>query len=129
MLHHPRALFGLSDGGAHVGTICDASFQTFLLTHWARDRAERRMPIEKAVRMLTAANAEWVGFEDRGVLAPGKKADVNVIDLAALVLRIVFDRRGMVADRTDARSANACVTSANGPVRPARARDGPGARP
>jgi N-acyl-D-aspartate/D-glutamate deacylase len=94
MLHHPRALFGLSDGGAHVGTICDASFQTFLLTHWARDRAERRMPIEQAVRMLTAANAEWVGFEDRGVLAPGKKADVNVIDLAALELlppRLVHD--------------------------------------
>jgi N-acyl-D-aspartate/D-glutamate deacylase len=94
MLHHPRALFGLSDGGAHVGTICDASFQTFLLTHWARDRAERRMPIEQAVRMLTSANAEWVGFHDRGVLAPGKKADVNVIDLAALELlppRLVHD--------------------------------------
>jgi N-acyl-D-aspartate/D-glutamate deacylase len=94
MLHHPRALFGLSDGGAHVGTICDASFQTFLLTHWARDRAERRMPIEQAVRMLTAANAEWIGFSDRGVLAPGKKADVNVIDLASLELlppRLVHD--------------------------------------
>jgi N-acyl-D-aspartate/D-glutamate deacylase len=94
MLHHPRALFGLSDGGAHVGTICDASFQTFLLTHWARDRAERRMPIEQAVRMLTAANAEWIGFTDRGVLAPGKKADVNVIDLASLELlppRLVHD--------------------------------------
>lgn len=94
MLHHPRALFGLSDGGAHVGTICDASFQTFLLTHWARDRAERKMPLEKAVHMLTGANAEWVGFEDRGVLAVGKKADLNVIDLPALELlppRLVHD--------------------------------------
>ncbi len=86
MLHHPRALFGLSDGGAHVGTICDASFPTFLLTHWARDRKERRLPLERAVHMLTGANAAWTGFDDRGVIALGKRADLNVIDLGALEL-------------------------------------------
>ncbi len=94
MLHHPRALLGLSDGGAHVGTICDASFQSFLLTHWVRDRAERKLSLEKAVHMLTGANATWAGFDDRGVLAAGKKADVNVIDLQALELlspRLVHD--------------------------------------
>jgi N-acyl-D-aspartate/D-glutamate deacylase len=87
MLHHPRALVGLSDGGAHVGTICDASIPTFLLTHWVRDRAERRLPLEKAVQMLTGANADWAGFDDRGRIAPGLRADLNVIDLAALDLR------------------------------------------
>lgn len=86
MLHHPRTLFGLSDGGAHVGTICDASFPSFLLAHWVRDRAERKLPLEKAVHMLTGANADWAGFLDRGVLAVGKKADVNIIDLNALEL-------------------------------------------
>jgi N-acyl-D-aspartate/D-glutamate deacylase len=94
MLHHPRTLFGLSDGGAHVGTICDGSFPSFLLSHWARDRAERKLPLEKAVHMLTGANAAWAGFGDRGELAVGKKADVNVIDLAGLELlppRLVHD--------------------------------------
>lgn len=86
MLHHPRTLFGLSDGGAHVGTICDGSFPSFLLAHWVRDRAERKLPLEKAVHMLTGANAAWTGFADRGVLAVGKKADVNVIDLQGLDL-------------------------------------------
>jgi len=86
MLHHPLALAGLSDGGAHVGTVCDASFPTFLLTHWARDRAEGRLSIEQAIKMLTSAPAKWMGFHDRGVIAPGKKADLNVIDHARLAL-------------------------------------------
>src|SRR4029077_326597 len=86
MLTHPLALPGLSDGGAHVGTICDASFPTFLLTHWARDRAEGRLPVERGVQMLTPDTARWMGFLDRGVIAPGKKADLNVIDHARLAL-------------------------------------------
>ncbi len=87
MLHHPLSLVGLSDGGAHVGTICDASFPTFLLTHWARDRKEGRFTIEEAVKRLTADPARWMGFSDRGVIAPGMKADLNVIDHARLSLR------------------------------------------
>jgi N-acyl-D-aspartate/D-glutamate deacylase len=86
MLHHPLALLGLSDGGAHVGTTCDASFPTFLLTHWARDRAEGRLPVERAVQMLTAAPARWMGFSDRGLLVPGRRADLNVIDHGRLAL-------------------------------------------
>jgi N-acyl-D-aspartate/D-glutamate deacylase len=86
MLHHPLALFGLSDGGAHVGTICDASFPTFLLTHWVRDRRERRLPLARAVQMLTSANAAWMGFRDRGTIAVGKRADINVINLDELEL-------------------------------------------
>ncbi|GDX80712.1 amidohydrolase [Deltaproteobacteria bacterium] len=94
MMDHPLALPGLSDGGAHVGTICDASFPTFYLTHWARDRAAGRWPIERAVKFLTAAPARFMGFRDRGTLAPGMKADLNVIDHAALRLcrpRLVSD--------------------------------------
>ena len=86
MLHHPLALPGLSDGGAHVGTICDASFPTFLLMHWVRDRAKGRIPLERAVKMLTHDTASFLGLHDRGLLAPGKKADVNVIDLANLAV-------------------------------------------
>ena len=86
MLRHPLALFGLGDGGAHVGTICDASFSTFLLTHWVRDRAKDRIPIERAVAMLTGDVASWLGLGDRGVIAKGKRADLNVIDLARLAL-------------------------------------------
>ena len=87
MLVHPLALPGLSDGGAHVGTICDASFPTFLLAHWGRDRARDRLPIERLVRMQTHDTAAWVGLRDRGVVRPGFKADLNVIDLGALRLR------------------------------------------
>jgi N-acyl-D-aspartate/D-glutamate deacylase len=80
MLDHPRALFGLSDAGAHVGTVCDASATTYMLTHWARDRAEGRLPLERAVEMLTSRNARYLGLADRGVIAPGLRADLNLID-------------------------------------------------
>jgi len=84
MLGHPRALFGLSDAGAHVGTICDASSTTFLLTHWTRDRAEGRLPLAQAVQMLTARNADYLGLGDRGRIALGQRADLNLIDPARL---------------------------------------------
>ena len=80
MLEHPRALCGLGDAGAHVGTICDASFSTFMLTHWARDRAFGRFPLEQVVHMLSARNAAYLGLRDRGRIALGQRADLNVID-------------------------------------------------
>jgi len=84
MLAHPRALFGLSDAGAHVGTICDASATTFLLSHWCRDRPRGRITPEYAVEMLTRRNARHLGLRDRGEIAPGMRADLNLIDPAAL---------------------------------------------
>jgi N-acyl-D-aspartate/D-glutamate deacylase len=80
MLDHPRALFGLSDAGAHVGTVCDASFTTFMLTHWVRDRAKDRMPLERAVNLMTQRNAAYLRLADRGAIAPGLRADINLID-------------------------------------------------
>jgi N-acyl-D-aspartate/D-glutamate deacylase len=94
MLTHPLAMAGLSDGGAHVGTICDASFPTFMLTWWARDRARDRMPLEHVVRMMTSDTASYAGFRDRGRIALGMKADLNVIDFDHLRLmrpRLVRD--------------------------------------
>ena len=86
MLTHPLALPGLSDGGAHVGTICDASFPTFMLTHWARDRAEGRLPLERVVQMQTHDTSRYLGLMDRGTIAPGQRADLNVIDFDRLRL-------------------------------------------
>jgi N-acyl-D-aspartate/D-glutamate deacylase len=93
MLRHPQTLFGLGDGGAHVGTICDASFPTFLLSHWVR-RERGNIPLETAVSMLTARNADWFGLNDRGRIAAGLRADINVIDLDKLTL----PRPKLVAD-------------------------------
>ncbi|HPG25968.1 MAG: amidohydrolase family protein [Spirochaetaceae bacterium] len=73
---------GLSDAGAHVGQVMDGGVSTFVLSHWVRD--EGLFPIEEAVRRLSSAPARVIGLSDRGVLAPGRKADVNVIDLARL---------------------------------------------
>jgi N-acyl-D-aspartate/D-glutamate deacylase len=87
MITHPLALAGLSDGGAHVGTVCDGSFPTYMLTHWARDRSRGpRLPLEQVVHMLTQRNAAWMGMADRGVVTPGLRADLNVIDFDALKL-------------------------------------------
>lgn len=87
MLTHPAAINGLSDGGAHVRMICDASIPTYLLTHWARDRARGpRIPVEEAVRLQTSATAEVMGVTDRGTIAVGMRADVNVIDFENLAL-------------------------------------------
>ncbi len=84
MLAHEHTVPGLSDGGAHVGTICDASFPTTLLSYWGRDRPEGRLDLAYLVRQHTKDTAETVGLLDRGVLAPGYRADVNVIDFDAL---------------------------------------------
>ncbi|MCA9690415.1 MAG: amidohydrolase family protein [Nannocystaceae bacterium] len=87
MMRHPQAIPGLSDGGAHVGTVCDASFPTYLLSYWTRDRKGEQLGLPRAVQMLTADTARHIGYRDRGLLAPGMKADVNVIDHANLRLR------------------------------------------
>ncbi|HZQ87465.1 MAG TPA: amidohydrolase family protein, partial [Acidimicrobiales bacterium] len=84
---NPGTVLGLSDGGAHCGLICDASMPTFLLTHWVRDRSRgERLPLELAVHLQTGRTARVYGFTDRGVLEPGKRADMNVIDLDGLCL-------------------------------------------
>lgn len=85
---------GLSDGGAHVAFISDASFPTFLFSYWGRDREDGRMSIPDLVRRQTREPARFVGLLDRGVLAPGMKADINVIDFANLAL----ERPEMVVD-------------------------------
>lgn len=95
MLSHPAAVSGLSDGGAHCGMICDASYPTYLLSHWARDRRRGpKYPLEYVIRKQTRDTATLYGLSDRGVLAVGKRADVNVIDMDALALdlpRMVYD--------------------------------------
>jgi N-acyl-D-aspartate/D-glutamate deacylase len=95
MLEHPHTVLSLSDGGAHCGLICDASTPTLLLTHWVRGRTRGpRLPLELIVRRQTHETAELYGLDDRGLLAPGRLADVNVIDFDALTLappQMVFD--------------------------------------
>jgi len=95
MLTHRDTIPGLGDGGAHCGIICDASFSTFLLTHWARDRKRgQRLPLEWVVSAQARETAQAVGLRDRGVLKAGYKADINVIDFDRLALRapeVVYD--------------------------------------
>ncbi len=92
MLTHPLALVGLGDGGAHVGTVCDASMPTYLLTHWARDR-KNGIPLERVVQMQAHDNARFIGLTDRGTIEVGMRADLNVVDLARLtLLRPVMQR-------------------------------------
>jgi N-acyl-D-amino-acid deacylase len=87
MMSDPVSIQGLGDGGAHCGIVCDASMTTYLLSHWVRDRTRGpRLPLETAVHRLTGDPAAFYGLGDRGVLAPGRRADVNLIDLAALAL-------------------------------------------
>jgi N-acyl-D-aspartate/D-glutamate deacylase len=82
MMTAPNTLYGLSDGGAHCGTICDASFPTSTIAIWARgNRAGNSIPLETLVHGLTQRNAAHVGWADRGVVAPGYRADLNLIDL------------------------------------------------
>ena len=87
MITHPDTVIGLSDGGAHVKMICDASAPTYLLTHWVRDRQRgERLPLETVIQKQSAATAAVVGLDDRGTIQVGKKADLNVIDLDHLML-------------------------------------------
>ncbi len=95
MMYDPNTVLSLSDGGAHCGVICDASFPTYMLTHWVRDRKRGpTLPLEKVVAMQTRDTARLYGLNDRGVLAVGMKADVNIIDFEHLAIQapeMVFD--------------------------------------
>jgi N-acyl-D-aspartate/D-glutamate deacylase len=95
MLVHPATVLGLGDGGAHCGVLCDASLPTFMLSHWARDRHRgEKLPVEQVVHLQTRRTAALYGFNDRGLLAPGFLADLNVIDHDALTLEppeMVYD--------------------------------------
>ena len=94
MIAHPDCLQGLGDGGAHVGIISDASFATYLLTHWGRDRASGRFDLSYLVKRQTSDTARAMGLMDRGVIARGMKADLNVIDFDRLRVeapRMAFD--------------------------------------
>ena len=95
MMRNPNTLFGLSDGGAHVGAICDVSVPTYMLTHWCRDRTRgEQLDLPFVVKSQTRDTAEAMGLLDRGLLALGYKADVNVIDFENLQLRpphMVYD--------------------------------------
>ena len=89
MLESNATLPGLSDGGAHVGMICDGSFPTTLLTHWGRDRTRGdKLPLELLIKKQSCDTAHWVGLHDRGVLMPGYRADINVIDFDKLRLHL-----------------------------------------
>jgi N-acyl-D-amino-acid deacylase len=95
MLSNPHSIPGAADGGAHVATICDGGIPTFMLTHWVRDRvAGERFPIEYIVKKQTADTAALYGFADRGMIKPGLKADLNIIDFD----RLGFDPPRMIRD-------------------------------
>jgi len=95
MIVHPDSVPGLSDGGAHVGMICDGSFPTTMITHWTRDRVRGpKIPLETVIRMQTNDTARAVGLHDRGLIGPGYRADLNVIDHQGLTLhapRVAYD--------------------------------------
>ena len=86
MVRRKDTVIGLGDGGAHYAAICDASYPTFMLTYWVRDRAGERLSLAETVHLLAERPARVVGLKDRGLLRAGYKADVNVIDMAALAL-------------------------------------------
>ncbi|GAB3629588.1 N-acyl-D-aspartate deacylase [Pandoraea terrae] len=94
MLDDPTCVIGLGDGGAHYGLICDASFPSFVLAHWGRDRTRGTMPLPQLVKALSADTAAAIGITDRGTIKPGLKADINIIEFDALRLhkpKIVHD--------------------------------------
>lgn len=123
MITHPNTIVALGDGGAHYSLICDSSYPTFLLSYWTRDRAHGRLPLPWAVRQLSHEPAKAVGLNDRGRLAPGYKADVNVIDIGKLALhapRIRYDlpaggrRLSQAATGYDATIVSGVVTYRDG---------------
>jgi N-acyl-D-aspartate/D-glutamate deacylase len=118
MLTHPLSLPGLGDAGAHVGTICDSSFPTFLLSYWGRDHADSGISIERAIQMQAFNTARFLGLHDRGTLAPGQKADVNIIDIDKLRLVHPTMKRDLPAggQRLMQRAEGYIATLVNGAV-------------
>lgn len=97
MLRHPDTILGIGDGGAHCGMISDASTTTFMLTYWTRDRKGPKLGIGEAVRKLSRETAVALGLHDRGLVAPGYKADLNVIDYDRLALHAPYPVRDLPA--------------------------------
>jgi N-acyl-D-amino-acid deacylase len=131
LMRRDDVVLGLGDGGAHYGMICDAGFPTFLLAHWSRDRASGRLSVAEAVRELTSVPAQVAGLADRGRIALGYKADLNVIDHGALRLHrpvIIYDlpaggrRLDQTADGYVATIVSGQIIAENG--RPTAARPG-----
>ena len=95
MLVDPHTICGIGDAGAHVGTICDASYPTYLVTHWTRDRTRgEQLSLELVVNKQTRRTAETYGLLDRGLVRPGYRADLNIVDHDALSVgrpELVFD--------------------------------------
>lgn len=119
MLTHPLTLSGLSDGGAHVGMICDGSLPTFMLTHWTRDRTRGpKLDLAEVVKMQTADTADWMGLADRGRLKTGLRADINVIDYDRLALHAPEVTHDMPAAgrRLLQRASGYTVTMVNGVI-------------
>ena len=131
MLVHPATVLGLGDGGAHCGVLCDASLPTFMLTHWARDRSRgERLPVETVVHLQTRRTAELYGFRDRGLLAPGYLADLNLIDHGALGLRAARDGlRPAGGGQAPGAAGHGLRGDGQGGSRRARARRGDGGAP
>ena len=103
MMLHPQGLLGLADGGAHTGTICDASMPTFMLTHWTRDRSRgERLPLEYVVQKQTRDTARLYGMADRGTVEPGALADLNLIDYDALTLGAPYRHQRPAGGRSPA---------------------------
>src|SRR4051794_3603812 len=130
LLVHPQSVLGLGDGGAHVDLICDAGYPSFLLSYWVRERARGTIPLETAIKILTSEPAQMYGLRDRGVVAPGYKADLNLLDADAIAphaIEVVHDLPAgakRVLQRTDGFAA----TLVNGEV-VQRAGEDTGARP
>jgi N-acyl-D-aspartate/D-glutamate deacylase len=126
MLTHPRALIGLGDAGAHVGTVCDASMPAFLLSHWPR----RGIALERVVQMQTHDTARFMGLADRGTLEVGMRADLNIVELSKLVLqRPVMQRDLPAGGRRLVQHAEGFVTTLVGGVAIAARGTLTGARP
>ena len=131
MMRDPSSVVGLADGGAHCSMICDASLPTFVLAHWVRDRTRgERLPLEQAIRMLSRDPAELYGLGDRGRIAVGRRADLNLIDLERIALDLpeVFSDLPTGASRVLQRGHGYAATICGGEV---TFRDGEptGARP
>lgn len=118
LMRREDTVMGLGDGGAHYGAICDASYPTFLLTYWVRDRSGERLSLAESVHALSAKPARVMGLEDRGILAPGYKADINVIDMAALTLHVPEIRHDLPGGgrRLDQTATGYVATVCNGKV-------------
>ena len=123
MMKDDQSLFGLGDGGAHCGLICDATIPTYLLTHWVRDRNRgERLPLEWIVKRQTRDNAEFFGLHDRGTLASAE-GDVNVIDFERLTLKPPHIVHDLPAGRSTP-GAKGRGLSGNHPIGPGHLRAG-----